>query len=226
MRALLIANAEDADAGDVGERFRHHGFSFTECHRESPQEWPELDGHDLVLTLGSEWSVYWDHLEQEVAAEIGLVRTAHRRGVPLFGICYGFQVIAQGFGGMVRRSEEPEIGWFDIESDRPDVISAGPWLQWHYDVVEVPPVATELARSPIGPQVFAFDRVLATQFHPEATETMLRRWTAGAGGADVAARGSSRDELLARTALAVEDSRPSAERLVDWFLETVTARAA
>ena len=59
MRALLIANAADADAGFVGERFRHHGFAFTECHRERPAEWAELDGHDLVLLLGSEWSVYW-----------------------------------------------------------------------------------------------------------------------------------------------------------------------
>lgn len=225
MRALLIANAEDADAGFVGERFRHHGYSFTECHREAPGEWPQLDGADLVLTLGSEWSVYWDHLEAEVAAEATLVREAHGRGIPLFGICYGFQLISHAFGGAVRRSDVPEIGWYDVETDVPEAIVPGPWLQWHYDVVDVPPLSTELARSAVGPQAFRFDRVLATQFHPEATETMLRRWSGGAGGAELTARGSSREELLARSAVAVASSRPAANRLVDWFLDEVAPAA-
>lgn len=221
MRALLIANAEDADAGFVGDRFRHHGFAFTECHREAPGEWPSLDGCELVLTLGSEWSVYWDHVEEHVAAEVALVRDAHRRAVPLFGICFGFQVIAHGFGGSVRRSDVAEIGWYDVDTDVPEAIAPGPWLQWHYDVVDVPPIATEIARSAVGPQAFRFGRVLATQFHPEATETMLSRWSSGAGGAELSARGSSRDELLARSAVAVASSRPAAERLVDWFLDDV-----
>ena len=33
VRAIVIANAADADCGFVGERFRHHGFAFTEAHR-------------------------------------------------------------------------------------------------------------------------------------------------------------------------------------------------
>ncbi len=91
MRALLIANQNDADAGFVGERFRFHGYSFTECFREHPQEWPELDGHDLVVLLGSEWSVYWPEIADNVAAEAALIRQAHERGVPQFGICFGIQ---------------------------------------------------------------------------------------------------------------------------------------
>jgi GMP synthase-like glutamine amidotransferase len=79
MRALLIANAVDADAGFVGDRLRHHGFAFDECHREHPDEWPDLDGHDLVLLLGSEWSVYWPEVADEVAAEVALIREAQAR---------------------------------------------------------------------------------------------------------------------------------------------------
>ena len=57
MRALLIANQNDADAGFVGERFRFHGYAFTEAFRERPGDWPSLDGFDLVLLLGSEEAV-------------------------------------------------------------------------------------------------------------------------------------------------------------------------
>ena len=220
MRALLVANAVDADAGFVGDRFRAHGYAFTECHRESPGEWPSLDGHDLVLTLGSEWSVYWTDIEREVAAETSLVCAARARGVPVFGICYGAQLLAHAFGGAVRRSATPEIGWYEVDSEIPDVIATGPWLQWHYDVVDVPPGATQLAVSPVGPQAYRVDRVVATQFHPEATETMLRRWSAGSGGDELRRSGSSPEELLEQTRVAVLTSAPAAGRIVDWFLET------
>ena len=55
-------------------------------------------------------------------------------------------------------------------------------MQWHSDVVTLPRGAIELARNPFAVQAWRVGRLLCTQFHPEATETMLARWTAG--GAD------------------------------------------
>ena len=222
VRALLIANSDDCDAGFVGERFRHHGYSFVECHRERPGEWESLDGIELVLLLGSEWSVYWPHLADEVAAEFALIRQAQARNLPIYGICYGAQSIAHALGGSVQRGTEPEIGWYDnITSEIPDVIPAGPWLQWHYDVVTVPPGATELAHSPVAPQAFRMGRTFATQFHPEVNETMITRWSSGGGSAELHARGSSSEAVRAETSRNVLTSRPNAERLVDWYLDNV-----
>jgi GMP synthase-like glutamine amidotransferase len=219
MRALLIANAVDADAGFVGDRFRHHGFVFTECHREHPGEWPSLDGHDLVLLLGSDWSVYWPHVADEVAAETALIRDGHARGIPQFGICFGNQSMASALGGTVERAREPEVGWYDVVSDRPDVVAEGPWLQWHYDVVTVPPGADEIARSAVGPQAWQLGRSFATQFHPEATESMLARWTTGGGADELVKLGSTPEQLMADTRANTVVSREHAERLVDWFLD-------
>lgn len=221
MRALLIANSNDADAGFVGDRFRSHGFAFDECHREHPAEWPQLDGRDLVLLLGSEWSVYWPEVAHNVAAESAVIHEAVRRGVPVFGICFGNQVLAHALGGSVQRASEPEVGWMTVASDIPDTIAAGPWLQWHYDVVSLPAGATELARSAVGPQAWQLGRTFSTQFHPEATETMLRRWSAGPGADELARTGSSAEALLATTRANVLHSRPNADRIVDWFLDTV-----
>ena len=218
MRALLIANQNDADAGYVGDRFRFHGYSFAECFREHPDEWPELAGHDLVLLLGSEWSVYWPEVAANVAAEAALIREAHERGVPQFGICFGNQSMAFALGGTVERAREPEIGWYQVVSDLPDVIAEGPWLQWHYDVVTVPPGADEIARSAVGPQAWQLGRSFATQFHPEATESMLARWTTGGGADELAKLGSTPEQLMADTRANTGVSREHAERLVDWFL--------
>ena len=126
MRALLIANAADADGGFVADRFRYHGFAFTECHRENIADWPALGEHELVVTLGSEWSVYWPHVAESVAGEAELIRTAHSSGVPIFGICYGNQVMAHALGGTVERAREPEIGWKQVVSDVPEIIVGGP----------------------------------------------------------------------------------------------------
>ena len=219
MRALLVANADDGDAGFVGHHLRKQGYAFTEALREHPGEWPGLDGIDLVLTLGSEWSVFWPHVAEFVAPEAELVRAIQRRGTPLFAICYGSQLVAHALGGAVTRAAAAEIGWVEIDSDEP-AIAAGPWLEWHSDVVTLPPGAVELARNAMGPQAWRVGRTLATQFHPEATETILARWTAGGGG-ELAEVGLTRDELMAQTRADVRAGRKHAEGLTDWFLEHV-----
>jgi GMP synthase-like glutamine amidotransferase len=222
MRALLIANAADTDGGFVVDRFRRRGYSFTECQRENLADWPELEGHDLVVTLGSEWSVYWPHVAESVAAEAELIRTAHAGGVPIYGICYGNQIMAHALGGTVERAREPEIGWSQIVTDLPGVIAEGPWMQWHYDVVTVPPHAMELARSEVGPQAWRLGRSFCTQFHPEATETMIRRWaTSDGGSAELLKYAIKPDDLIDETRRNVADSQPAAEHLVDWFLDRV-----
>jgi len=224
MRALLIANAADADPGFVGERFRERGFAFDECHREHPGDWPQLDGHDLVLLLGSEWSVYWPEVTNSVSAEVAVLHEAAERGVPVFGICFGNQVMAHAFGGSVFKAEIAEIGWQQVQTDVPDVIAAGPWMEWHYDVVSLPPRAVEMARTESGPQAWNLGRMFCTQFHPEVNEAMIRRWARGFGEQELLRIGSSPAELLDNTRAAVEASRPNAERLVDWFCETIAPR--
>ena len=108
VRALVIGNADDFDPGFVGHRLREHGYAFTECHREHPDRWPALDGHELVLTLGSEWNVYRPETAELVEAEAALVRRVVAADVPLLGICFGAQVLAHAFGGTVSRT--PDAG--------------------------------------------------------------------------------------------------------------------
>ena len=222
MRALLIANAADTDGGFVVDRFRRQGFSFTECQRENLDDWPDIEGHELVVTLGSEWSVYWPHVADSVAAEAELIRAAHEAAVPVFGICYGNQIMAHALGGTVERAREPEIGWSHVVTDVPEVIAEGPWMQWHYDVVTIPPGSEELARSASGPQAWRLGRSFCTQFHPEATETMIRRWANSEGGtAELLKYGIKPDDLIDDSRRNVADSQPAAEHIVDWFLSRV-----
>ena len=229
MRALLVANSEDADPGFIGQRFVEHGFIgerfkehggvFEHCERENPDLWPSLDGADLVVLLGSWWSVYWPDLAKNVRAECELILETHRRGIPMFGICYGAQIMATAFGGSAQRAEHHEIGWHEVSAESPNEVISGKWLQWHYDTFTVPKSLEVLATSLAGPQAIRAGRSFATQFHPEATEQIVQRWASESGREELAKVGLKASELIAQTTREVAQSAPAAARLVDWFME-------
>lgn len=230
VRALLIANADDADPGFIGQRFAEHGFigerfkehgiKFEHCERERPDQWPTLDGADLVILLGSWWSAYWSDVAQSVRAECELILETHRRGIPLFGICFGAQIMATAFGGSAQRAATHEIGWHKVTADPPYEVIGGTWLQWHYDTFTVPKTLEVIATSPAGPQAIRAGRSFATQFHPEATEQIVRRWASESGETELAKVGLNAGELIAQTSREVAQSAKAAARLVDWFMET------
>jgi GMP synthase-like glutamine amidotransferase len=223
VRALLVGNRGDADAGLVGARLGEVGFSFERNEREYPREWKSLAGVDLLLLLGSEWSVYWEGNEKEVAAEADLVTTAMQRGVPIFGICYGAQLIAHALGGTVTRSHTPEVGWHVVSSTAyPDLLS-GTWLQWHYDVFTLPSSLQSVAANDVGPQAMLGRRVFATQFHPEATLDIITRWSTGAGAVELSKLGIDAKHLCEMSVDQVASRAPATARLVDWFLGEVAA---
>jgi len=182
-----------------------------------------MAGHDLILLLGSEWSVYWDHISGEVAAETALVQSAHQAGIPIFGICFGSQIVAHALGGRVHRATRPEVGWHQVESTFPQVIASGPWLQWHFDAFEKPAEFTQLAQSESGPQAILGGHTFATQFHPEATESMLARWTAGGGADELDRLGLTPEQVMAETRANVGVSRKNSDQIVDWFVEFVAS---
>lgn len=234
MRALVIGNGADFDAGFVGHRFREHGYAFTEGHREQPGDWPDPADVELVLTLGSEWNVYDPATAALVEREAAFTRRVLDAGVPLFAICFGAQVLAHALGGTVAPIGQPEIGWVDVAptptgagvigdgaGSQPPPIAAGPWMEWHYDGFDVPSGFDELARTAAGPQLIVGGRVLATQFHPEVTETMVARWLHMGGAEQYRQHGGEPTELLAQTRANTELSRPNSAALVDFFLSEV-----
>ena len=84
------------------------------------------------------------------------------------------------------------------------------------------PGRVELARSDVGPQAWRMGRSFCTQFHPEANETMIRRWATSDGGtAELLKFGIKPDQLVEDSRRNVAESQPAADHLVDWFLDRV-----
>jgi GMP synthase-like glutamine amidotransferase len=221
MRVLVVANQGDDDAGYVGERFTQRGYDLVLGYRDEPGALPsDLDDFDVLLLLGSDWSTYWEHVRDEVERESALVREAGVRDLPVLGICYGAQLIAQALGGSVQPAERTEIGWYTIDSAHARLAPVGPWFEFHVDAFRTPPHADVLATSSAGPQAFQIGRMLAWQFHPEVSPQIVRRW--GAGSREQAAReGIDLEQMYVETDTQCTTSRSRCHALVDAFLDDV-----
>ncbi len=94
---------------------------------------------------------------------------------PVMGICYGMQLLAFKYGGVVESSDKREYGYSTVEWRAP--IAGVPKAQkvWmsHGDVVKVPPPGFEIiAFSASGhPAACLAPRIFAVQFHPEVSHT-------------------------------------------------------
>jgi len=133
------------------------------------------------------------------------LRTAAQDGLPIFGVCYGHQLLAHAFGGQVDYNPRGrEIGTHEVElagDAGGDALLAGlpgrfPAQMQHSQTVTVPPPgARVLARSELDPhQLLRYGPVVVSvQFHPEFDAGLIRadlerRRTRYAGeGLDVAA---------------------------------------
>ena len=97
-------------------------------------------------------------------------------GVPVFGICYGFQAMAQALGGTVAQTGAREYGGTALTVTEPGALFAGlpgnlnVWMS-HGDSVAVAPAGFTVTSSTAGTPVASFEnrerRLAGVQFHPE-----------------------------------------------------------
>src|SRR5271166_3520612 len=107
----------------------------------------------------------------------------YQAGVPVLGICYGEQAMAQQLGGKVEGGHHREFGRAEVEVTRPSALYEGVWEVgqrypvWmsHGDRVTRPPEGfLAVGTSPNAPIAMIADekrRFYATQFHLEVIHT-------------------------------------------------------
>ena len=103
-------------------------------------------------------------------------------GVPVLGICYGAQLVAQQLGGVVANTGVGEYGRTELTVTAAEAVVFGggqPTLQqvWmsHFDSISTPPegftVTAETAQTPVAAMEHVERRIHAVQFHPEVVHT-------------------------------------------------------
>jgi GMP synthase (glutamine-hydrolysing) len=142
---------------------------------------PETLAFDGAVVTGSRSSVYWQ--ESWIPALIDWLAEAAEAGLPILGVCYGHQALAEALGGRVAGMDDAEIGYRTIERRGDDELFAGIDEQFtafttHSDtVVDLPPGATLLAENDFGVHAFRKNRCWGVQFHPEYDSETARQIT-------------------------------------------------
>jgi len=143
-----------------------------------------------VILSGGPASVY---AEDAPPAPGGLLAA----GIPVLGICYGFQVMVAELGGTVARTGVGEYGGTTLRllpAEGETLLAGLPspqqvWMSHGDTCIEPPPGFAVTARTPASPVAAVEDAgrgLYGVQFHPEVAHTpagteMLRRFLAAAG---------------------------------------------
>ncbi|MDF2826670.1 MAG: hypothetical protein K0R68_4078 [Mycobacterium sp.] len=167
-RPVLVIDFGAQYAQLIARRVREaRVFSEVVPHTATVEEIRARDPQAIVLS-GGPASVYAEGAPQLDPAVFDL-------DVPVFGICYGFQAMAQALGGTVAHTGTSEYGRTDLKvvggelhSDLPE--SQPVWMS-HGDAVTAAPEGFEVSATSTGAPVAAFEnrarRLAGVQYHPE-----------------------------------------------------------
>jgi GMP synthase (glutamine-hydrolysing) len=135
-----------------------------------------------VILSGSHMSAYEEATDRAPQAVFEL-------GVPVLGICYGMQTMAQQLGGRVEGGHTREFGYAEVRARGHTRLLAGiederspegygllkVWMSHGDKVVEMPPGFKLMASTgscPVAGMADEARRFYAVQFHPEVTHTL------------------------------------------------------
>ena len=138
-------------------------------------------GAQGIILSGSHASVYEEETDKAPPAVFEL-------GVPVLGICYGMQTMAQQLGGKVEAGTKREFGFAEVRArghsalfqaiqDRSNSEGHGlleVWMSHGDKVTELPPGFKVIASNDTTPIAAMADedrKFYAVQFHPEVTHT-------------------------------------------------------
>jgi GMP synthase (glutamine-hydrolysing) len=138
---------------------------------------------EAIILSGGPSSVYADHAPKVDPAIFAL-------GIPIFGICYGFQTMAAALAGSVAQTGKSEFGRTPLEVKAGSKLFAGlpatqsVWMSHGDAVSEVPggfSVSASTADTPIAAFEDASGKIAGVQFHPEVLhsehgQAILNNW--------------------------------------------------
>jgi GMP synthase-like glutamine amidotransferase len=200
LKVLILQHEEPTPPGYLAEWLEEQKAD-VDVHRIDLHEWTDDPReYDFIASLGSEFAAF-DDSKPFIPREADLLRAATKADVPVLGLCFG--------------------GQLPVSTEDPDLVSEGPWFNWHFDSFTLPPGARLIAETSVAPQAYVVGRNLGLQFHPEVTPEIMESWVK-AYRHELDGDGVDPDALLEETHRLAPEVRRRSERLFNAFLTRVT----
>ncbi|MDO5723259.1 MAG: glutamine-hydrolyzing GMP synthase [Flaviflexus sp.] len=209
-QTVLVVDNGAQYAQLIARRVREAGvYSEIVSHKMSASEVIAREPAAIILS-GGPASV---HVEGAPQLDPAIVEA----GIPVLGICYGFQQMATALGGSVERIGEREYGSTEISATG-GIVGEGEQTVWmsHGDRVARAPEGFTVTASSASSPIAAFEdrarRLYGVQWHPEVRHTpggqeMLRRFLVeGAGLEPTWTAGNIIDDQISRIRDQIGDS--------------------
>lgn len=163
------------ELGDYDTQFARlldgFGFAFVSHDVEGGILPDTPDACDGWLITGSKHAAYEDH--PWIPPLEDFIRAVHAAGLPMVGICFGHQIMAQALGGRV----EKFTGGWDVGQSRYSMDGQDMTLNaWHQDQVTAPPDKAEVVGTSAFCRYAALQygaRMYSLQAHPEFGNRMI-----------------------------------------------------
>ena len=130
---------------------------FVEIDLHAGEEIPDLTLYDGLWVMGGSMNVWEEDKYPWLIEEKKAIKCAVQElNMPFLGICFGHQLLAEAIGGRAEKTDQYEVGLFEIEptkegQDHPLLNNLGvstKWVNVHLvEVVRPPQGAIILARS-------------------------------------------------------------------------------
>lgn len=166
--ALLIAT----EASDTAlENFGREIPIDLDAYDARARDLPDQNDVDGAVITGSRASSYWD--DPWIDDLRAWLRDADQDGIPLLGVCFGHQILAEALGGTVSEMGEYELGYHEIERRENSPLFEGiddnfMAFATHHDVVtDLPPGAELTAINENRVHGYRLGHAFGVQFHPE-----------------------------------------------------------
>ncbi|MDC1097492.1 glutamine amidotransferase [Gammaproteobacteria bacterium] len=184
-RKIMVIEHHDEFHDDLASiHLQTRGFDVEWCQpfRNQPLTAPDPEWGGVVI-LGGAANV--DEMDRSpyLYDEARWIEKCLEHNIPMLGLCLGAQLIAHVLGAKVAPHADglEEFGFYKIQStvNEPEFVPKGfVAAQYHSRGFEIPNGAEKLASGALFPnQAFRYNHhVVGTQFHPECTREIWKRW--------------------------------------------------
>ncbi len=219
-KVIVFQNGTNAQLGRLSEPVRNDFGQVDVIDRNCSTFHVDLSRVDLLISLGSDWSLTDHNVIRRVKKEREVLHHARLLGIPTIGICFGAQLLALSSGATVERLERWEIGLTEVTGTESAVLS-GRWMQWHYDGFSSPIGFDVLAISDVSTQAIRCGRSIGVQCHPEADFKIVQQWMTDGGRSELTSIGLDVDQILDELAVSDSELEHRFLALYDWFCNHV-----